>query len=136
MLKQVEGLLAYRRGELKGKGSVWHIAYYPYGPKDKTILYGPAPEGAKMVKGKGSTDKSAKLIRGIQPTKPIFRNTGAVDDVILPTKERKGIIIRSVPDKISPRKNPPKYPVFKMAKTIDAGGGIEIDRSGRGHIKL
>ena len=81
---------------MQGK-SVWRVNFYPYGPKDEFIILGPAPAGAKLATGTGSVSRSATLLKGVPPKKPIYSDTGAVDDVI--TSRGNKIIITSVKDK-------------------------------------
>ena len=157
-LKVVSGLVAYRRGSLKGKGDMWLVSFYPYGDKDKTVLFGAPPEGAKYATGKGSVNKTATVIRGIPPDRPLFRDTGAVDDIVMPSG--KGIVVKSVKDKAVKRKRgrPKKEkkspyrisdagqeevkkkrgrpPKLATIKTLDVGAGIEVNVKGRGHIKV
>jgi len=95
-LEKVEGFVARRRGALQGK-SVWRVNYYPYGKSDEMVVLGPAPKGAKLATGKGSVARSATLLKGIPPKKPIYSDTGAVDDII--SADGKRIIIQSVQDK-------------------------------------
>ena len=95
-LEKVEGLVARRRGQLGGK-SVWLINFYPYGKADHITIVGAAPKGAKLATGKGSVSRSATLLKGIPPKKPIYSDTGAVDDVI--TARGRRIIISSVRDR-------------------------------------
>lgn len=92
---RVTGAIAYRRGALHDE-SVWRIRWYPYGPREKTVILGSAPEGAKIATGKGSVIKSAAVLKGIRPAAAIRTNTGAVDDIIIPTAH--GITIKSVKD--------------------------------------
>ncbi len=96
-LTKVPGLVARRRGSLEGK-SVWRIKYYPYGPKDKTVILGDPPAGAKEVRGPGSIKASAIVLRGLAPKKRIYTDTGAVDDIIVPVGEKK-VTIESVRDR-------------------------------------
>jgi len=66
--------------------------------------------------------------------KRLFWDEGAIDDIVR-SEKGKQIIVRSVPDKAVKRKRIPKY-TNKVKRTFDAGGGIEADRKGRGHIKV
>ncbi|MBU1173075.1 MAG: hypothetical protein KKD44_26225, partial [Proteobacteria bacterium] len=100
-VNNAEGIVARRRGELRGQ-AVWLIDLYPYGPKDKMVLLGEAPEGATPASGKGSLKESATLIRGIPPDKPLYRDTGAVDDII--SARGKKILVTSVRDKETSRR--------------------------------
>ncbi len=95
-LANVPGLIARRRGELGGQ-SVWRVWHYPYGPNDKTIVMGSPPAGAKTVTGKGSVKTSATVIKGLAPTRNLYDDTGAVDDIIIPAGKRS-IRIESVRD--------------------------------------
>jgi hypothetical protein len=128
----VDGLVARRRGELNGQ-SLWLIDYYPYGDKDKMTLLGSPPKGAKPASGKGSLKASATLIRGIPPSKPLYRDTGAVDDIIS-HKDGK-IVVESVPDE-KVKRGRGRPPKARNVMAIDVGGGIEVDKHGRGHIKI
>ena len=76
---------------------MWRVNYYPYGQDDHITIVGAAPRGAKLAVGKGSVSASAVLIKGMPPQKPIYSDTGAVDDVI--TAHGRRIIIQSVKDK-------------------------------------
>lgn len=98
-LESVRGFTARRRGELNGK-PVYRVRYYPYGPKDKLVLIGEAPPGAREVRGKGSVRNSA-YVRGEPPRKEIYSDTGAIDDIIIPV--RGGVTIKSVKDLNIPR---------------------------------
>ncbi len=95
LLAKVKGFVARRRGALGGQ-SVWRINYYPYRPKDTLVLLGAAPEGARLITGRGSVAASAILLRGVPPTKPIYSDTGAVDDII--SAQGRRIIVGSVKD--------------------------------------
>jgi len=95
-INKAEGVIARRRGSLGGK-DVWLVRTYPYRPQDKLVILGAAPEGAKVIRGAGSTDATAVVLRGKAPTKTLFSDTGAVDDFIIPTQTRK-LRIRSVRD--------------------------------------
>jgi hypothetical protein len=146
-LKTVSGIVARRRGMLNGK-AVYHVNYWPYKPENRIILLGEPPEGIRPAEGKGSVQDSATLISGIPPKKPIFSNTGAVDDVISSGGGRI-ITIRSIKDREVKRKytpknaDEPKYdyripnkrrPV-NIPKPHDLGSGVEETRYGR-HIRL
>ena len=62
------------------------------------VLLGEPPEGVKEITGKGSTDASAVVVRGVKPKRILFDNTGAVDDYISPTRTRK-LDVKSVHDR-------------------------------------
>ncbi len=137
LLKNVEGLIARRRGQLGGK-SVWHVHFYPFRDSDRVILLGDPPEGAITYTGPGSTDKSAMVVKGKPPSRMIFEDTGAVDDIIQPTKTRK-LDIKSVVDQSVriPKIRPPKTPrrqtrlnSVRMGKQYytPIGGHIAISR--------
>ncbi len=96
-LDRTAGLIARRRGSLGGK-SVWRVWHYPYRPQDKLVIVGPPPAGARVVTGKGSVGQSATVIKGLAPTSPLYDDTGAVDDLIIPTG-KNDIRIQSVRDK-------------------------------------
>ena len=96
-LDGVEGFVCRRRGQLHGK-SVYRIHYYPYGDDDKLVLIGIPPRGAITVKGKGSVRKTAVLIKGKPPTRVIYDDTGAIDDVLKAARGKK-ILVTSVKDK-------------------------------------
>jgi len=146
--------VARRRGTLNGK-AVYHVNYYPYRPEDRIILIGKPPEGIRPASGKGSVRRSATLISGIPPAKPIRSDTGAVDDII--TSEGKGINVISVQDtearkpklritlksdndkaktgsRYNYRVNPRRHGNMPLAAR-DLGGGIEQTRKGR-HLRL
>jgi len=93
----------------------------------------PEPKGAKPASGKGSIKASAILIKGKPPKKPLFRDTGAVDDII--TASKGGIVVRSVKDKRYIPRAGDKTKVIRFKQT-NVSGGIEVDKQGKGHIKL
>lgn len=94
-LGNVQGLIARRRGELNGK-SVWLVDYYPYGDNNKMVLMGEPPKGAQPARGKGSLQESATLLFGVPPNKALYRDTGAVDDILTAYGNR--ILVKSVKD--------------------------------------
>lgn len=119
---------------LNGK-PLYLVDYYPYGPKDKLVMFEP-PRGVKEASGAGSVQNSATLIKGIPPGKPIFSNTGAVDDVI--TASGNKITVTSVRDpEVQPRHRgrPPK--AFKLPKMVEQEDGIVYNpKTGKGHLKI
>jgi hypothetical protein len=140
---------------LNGK-PVYLIDYYPYGPKDKMVTF-TKPRGVKEASGEGSVQRSATLIRGIPPGKPIYSNTGAVDDII--TAKGNKIEVTSVKDEAVKRKrgrprkdstidnkesqavrdkeNRRMNRIMKPAPMVDSGDGIVFNpKTGRGHLKL
>ena len=97
-------------------------------------MLGAAPKGAKMATGKDSVKESLTLIRGIPPDKPIYDDTGAVDDIIM--SDGRKITVKSVKDKnIKPRQARIRNTTGEV-ETIDMGGGIKMDgkRQGRSFI--
>ena len=171
-LAKVKEFKSMPNGKREGQ-DVWLVNYYPYGTKDRMVLLGAKPEGATLARGKGSLQKTAILLKGKPPEKPIHEDTGAVDDVI--TAQGKDIKVtsrrdKSVKIKAKPRQlktapantklikksetpqainakelkqkelkekklKPSRSGIVKV-RTFDIGGGIEIDKTGRGHIKL
>lgn len=145
------GIVAYRRGALKGK-SRWLVFYHPYGEDDRLELYGAAPAGAITFTGKGSAKKTATVLRGEPPKKPIRVDTGAVDDIIRSTDGR--ITIEHVKDKNvggkevyrtggvslavkeSTKRGRTRVKELKDVIVRDAGAGVEETRRGRTHIPL
>lgn len=109
-LEEVPGFTARRRGELNEE-DVWRIRYFPYGKGDKLVIVGEPPPGVKIARGKGSVKRSATVVKGIGPTRRIYTDTGAVDDIIIPTGE-KSVTVRSVKDTTvsepRPRVTPPR----------------------------
>ena len=92
------GISGYRKGALNGE-SIWHIWYYPYDRDDRLIVHGAPPKGFVTFTGEGSVKKTARLSRGVPPVHEIREDTGAVDEVIMPTQDERGIIVKSVKDK-------------------------------------
>lgn len=136
-IDKVKGMIARRRGKLHSK-PIWLIDYYPYGPKDKMVMT-TRPQGAQDASGKGSLARSAVLLKGIPPKGELFRNTGAVDDIISASGGK--INVRSVRDRdvknMHERQNRKIRRMMKQGKMIDSGDGIEYStRTGRGRLKL
>lgn len=134
-LAAVQGFVANRRGELNGK-PIWYVDFYPYdGKKDRLILHGKLPKGAKPVSGKGSVKRSL-YGKGVMPKREIWRDTGAVDDVVTPSG--RGVVIRSVAGNpyTENKKQKEQSKTGMVVRTRDLGGGIEMDKKGRAHIKL
>jgi hypothetical protein len=126
-LSGVKGIVARRRGLF------YLVDFYPYGPKDKMVTK-TAPRGIKPATGKGSLNKSATLLYGIPPSKPLFRDTGAVDDII--TVKNKKVSVKSVKDPDVNRKRRIPKP-FKLPKEIEQPDGIVFNpRTGKGHLKI
>jgi hypothetical protein len=116
---------------LNGK-PVYLVDFYPYGPKDKLVMF-QRPRGVKEASGKGSVKASATLLRGTPPSKPIFSNTGAVDDII--SANGKGIKVTSVKDTTVQHKRKSNKP-FRMPKMVEQEDGIVYSpKTGRGHLK-
>jgi hypothetical protein len=159
-LAGVKGIVARRRGELNGK-PLYLVNYYPYGEKDKLVMF-EKPDGVKEASGPGSVQASATLIRGVGPSKPIFSNTGAVDDIISTDKGNK-IKIEHVHDtEAEKHKNTTKNTdndkeikgssdeerqkrrqerlaknMMRPEKMVDGGDGIVYNpKTGKGHLKL
>ena len=102
IIKNSKGAITRRQGWLKG-GDVWHTVIYPYGDKDHITVVGKKPEGAKLATGPGSGYKLTAS--GPMPEKPVKRDLGAVDPVIVPTKA--GVRIYYVKDTtVSTRRRP------------------------------
>jgi hypothetical protein len=95
-VNKTQGMVAFKTGQLNHQG-VWRVRYYPYGENDRLVYVGAPPKGAIMETGKGSIDRSARILRGIPPKRTLFENTGAVDSLIIPSG--KGISIRSIRDR-------------------------------------
>lgn len=62
VLKTKKGIEAHRQGQLGGR-YVWHVRYAPYGDKDRMILLGKAPKGAKIVTDGNNNKKTYMLSR-------------------------------------------------------------------------
>jgi hypothetical protein len=92
-LAKVRGFIAEKRGTLKKLGDVWHIQYYPYENEDRFLLFGRPPRDAKPVYGEGSLDKSAVLLWGVPPEKPIVHKQGSFVDVV--TARGKDISVKT-----------------------------------------
>lgn len=117
-LKEAKGIVARRRGSLGGK-DVWRVKVYPYGPEDTIVLLGKPPEGVRRVVGVGSVAKSAVILRGKVPSRVVFDDTGAVDDVLYISGKR--VRVTSVRDVAVT----PKSPISQRAPRI-SGRGIRI----------
>jgi hypothetical protein len=76
--------VAYVRGNPHGK-PMWHVWYQPKGTQQlqRTILYGRAPQGARIEKGIDSARRSIQqLFGGTTGNRIIKEDTGAVDTTI------------------------------------------------------
>lgn len=154
-LERQNGVVTYQRGELQGKGRVWHVFYEPYGKDDRLILLGRPPIGARIATGPESAYKTAQLLSGRPPAEPFTEDTGAIDTVIVPTE--KGIRTEFVQDKEVYRKgnvriiqSDPEEPKNSRQKVAgikrkarnsirNLGAGVVETRSRRGlkrHLKL
>lgn len=83
ILKTMEGLIAWRQGEVGGR-DVWHVIVYPYeSAEDYTTLVGRAPQNSTLVRGAGSAYKTAYTF-GKQPSRELQIDMGAQDVKITP----------------------------------------------------
>lgn len=146
--------VAWRQGSLHGK-SVYHVVFGKEGEYNHLVLVGDVPEGAVLATGKGSALRSIRLTRGIPPKQPIKLEGGAIDPVVSPIRDRKGVKIDFVPDKsvkhlgrgvtirqVAAEKEKPVKPRFSIKRRsagsgrgIDMGADIVRDRRGR-HLRL
>jgi hypothetical protein len=85
VIKEAGGMaVAYVRGNPHGKG-MWHVWVIPKPGADleRLILYGPAPQGARIEKGQRSAYRSMQQLFGRAAARRlIMEDTGAVDTVI------------------------------------------------------
>ena len=119
-------------------------------------MMGAPPAGVMTFTGEGSAKKTAQVVRGKPPAKPISIDTGAVDDIIRSTDGR--ITIEHVKDKTPGKEiyNKGGVRLVEVADTskgkrrgvrrgrmgtpkelrgIDLGAGVESVK-GLSHIKL
>lgn len=79
IIKNANGALAWRQGELRGK-DIWNVIVNPYqSNEDYLQVIGKSPEGAALFRGKGSARKTARMIYGTPPKKDITVDSGFQD---------------------------------------------------------
>ncbi len=136
-IAEADTKVTWQQGELDGK-PVHHVVYGKNGEYKKTTVLGAAPKGAIVAKGKGQSYQTVTVARGIPPSRPVMFEGGAVDPVVSPTREGRGVTIRFVKD-TSVKKQKPMFSINRRTKgsgrAFDLGADIVSDRRGR-HLKL
>lgn len=140
LISEADTKAAWVQGELHGK-PVIHVVWGKNGQYDSAVLVGPVPEGVVMAKGKGQAYRSIRLTQGIPPSRPVQLEGGAVDPVVEPTKDDRGVTIRFVHDD-SVKHASKEKPQFRInrrggrsSRGFDLGADIVRDRRGR-HLRL
>lgn len=87
-IKESDGAIAWRQGEVNGK-DVWHVIMYPYKTiADHVTVIGKKPSNTTLIKGPGSAYQTVKLRYGKAPSRRVTGDIGIFDFYIEPKGER------------------------------------------------
>jgi len=88
LIRNSEGAIAWRQGQLGGK-DVWHTIKYPYASEtDYLTVLGRKPSNTTIVKGPRSAYETIRLRYGKAPAKTLTGDIGFMDFSIEPKGER------------------------------------------------
>jgi hypothetical protein len=130
------------QGKLNDK-PVIHVVFGKNGVYEHAVVMGSPPPGVVLAEGKGQAYRSIRLTEGIPPSRPVHLEGGAVDPIVYPTGDDRGVEIRFArdPDNKPPKKDKEK-PMFRInrkggrsSRGFDLGADIVRDRRGR-HLRL